>query len=99
MFRNFARVMCNVRAYAMTELKNLLIVESPGKVKTIQKYLGGDFTVKASFGHIRDLGQKGMGIDISNGFKPVYEIPSDKKKIVAELKKLSEQAQTVWLGQ
>lgn len=90
--------MCNVRAYAMTELKNLLIVESPGKVKTIQKYLGGDFTVKASFGHIRDLGQKGMGIDISNGFKPVYEIPSDKKKIVAELKKLSEQAQTVWLA-
>ena len=82
----------------MTELKNLLIVESPGKVKTIQKYLGGDFTVKASFGHIRDLGQKGMGIDISNGFKPVYEIPSDKKKIVAELKKLSEQAQTVWLA-
>ena len=73
-------------------MKNLLIVEAPGKVKTIQKYLGKDFTVKASIGHIRDLGQKGMGIDIQNGFKPEYEVPADKKKVVAELKKLSSEA-------
>ena len=79
-------------------MKNLLIVESPGKVKTIQKYLGNDFTVKASIGHIRDLGQKGMGIDIQNGFKPEYEVPADKKKIVAELKKLSSEADVVWLA-
>lgn len=79
-------------------MKNLLIVESPGKVKTIQKYLGKDFTVKASIGHIRDLGQKGMGIDIKNGFKPEYEVPADKKKVVAELKKLSSEADTVWLA-
>ena len=82
----------------MSELKNLLIVESPGKVKTLQKYLGNDFTVKASIGHIRDLGQKGMGIDIQNGFAPEYEIPADKKKVVAELKKLSDKAETVWLA-
>ena len=79
-------------------MKNLLIVESPGKVKTIQKYLGKDFTVKASIGHIRDLGQKGMGIDIQNGFKPEYEVPADKKKVVAELKKLSSEADIVWLA-
>ena len=79
-------------------MKNLLIVESPGKVKTIQKYLGNDFTVKASIGHIRDLGQKGMGIDIQHGFKPEYEVPADKKKVVAELKKLSSEADVVWLA-
>ena len=79
-------------------MKNLLIVESPGKVKTIQKYLGSDFTVKASIGHIRDLGQKGMGIDIQHGFKPEYEVPADKKKVVAELKKLSSEADVVWLA-
>ena len=79
-------------------MKNLLIVESPGKVKTIQKYLGKDFTVKASIGHIRDLGQKGMGIDIQHGFKPEYEVPADKKKVVAELKKLSSEAEVVWLA-
>ena len=79
-------------------MKNLLIVESPGKVKTIQKYLGSDFTVKASIGHIRDLSQKGMGIDIAGGFRPEYEIPADKKKVVAELKKLADKAETVWLA-
>ena len=79
-------------------MKNLLIVESPGKVKTIQKYLGEDFTVKASIGHIRDLGQKGMGVDINNGFQPKYEVPEDKKKVVAELKKLADKADMVWLA-
>ena len=79
-------------------MKNLLIVESPGKVKTIQKYLGNDYTVKASIGHIRDLGQKGMGVDIQHGFKPEYEVPADKKKIVAELKKLAAEADMVWLA-
>ena len=79
-------------------MKNLLIVESPGKVPTIQKYLGKDFTVKASIGHIRDLGQKGMGVDIQHGFKPEYEVPAEKKKVVAELKKLSSEADVVWLA-
>ena len=79
-------------------MKNLLIVESPGKVQTIQKYLGKDFTVKASVGHIRDLSQKEMGIDIEHGFQPRYEIPEDKKKIVAELKKNASEADMVWLA-
>ena len=65
--------------------KNLVIVESPAKAKTIQKYLGNDFEVKSSFGHIRDLPKKGMGIDLTN-FTPDYEVSADKKKLVTELK-------------
>ena len=65
--------------------KNLVIVESPAKAKTIEKYLGSDFVVKSSFGHIRDLPKKGMSIDKEHGFKPTYEIPADKKKVIAEL--------------
>lgn len=78
--------------------KNLLIVESPAKAKTIEKYLGKDFTVKSSIGHIRDLPEKGIGIDIKNNFTPEYEISPDKKKVVAELKKLAKSAETVWLA-
>ena len=78
--------------------KNLVIVESPGKVKTIQEYLGKEYLVKASIGHIRDLEEHKLSVDIENGFTPEYVIPSDKKKVVAELKKLSQAADTVWLA-
>ncbi len=77
---------------------NLVIVESPGKVKTIQKYLGKDYLVKASIGHIRDLEEHKLGVDVEHGFTPEYVVPAQKKKVVAELKKLSEQACTVWLA-
>ncbi len=78
--------------------ENLVIVESPAKAKTIEKFLGKDYVVKSSFGHIRDLAKKDLGINISEGFKPVYEIPSDKKKVVDELRKLSQKTKTVWLA-
>jgi DNA topoisomerase I len=78
--------------------KNLVIVESPAKAKTIEKFLGKDFTVKSSYGHIRDLPGKNISIDIENDFAPDYVIPDDKKKIVAELRKLSKNAETVWLA-
>jgi DNA topoisomerase I len=78
--------------------KNLVIVESPAKAKTIEKYLGKDFTVKSSFGHIRDLPKKNMGIDIESGkFTPTYEISPDKKKVINELKKESKNKE-VWLA-
>lgn len=78
--------------------ENLVIVESPAKAKTIEKFLGKDFVVKSSFGHIRDLSKKELGINIADGYKPTYEIPSDKKKVVDELTKLSKQVKTVWLA-
>ena len=79
--------------------KNLVIVESPAKAKTIEGYLGKDFLVKSSIGHIRDLPKKGgMAIDIENGFKPKYEVSVDKKQVVAELNKLAKKAETVWLA-
>ncbi len=78
--------------------KNLVIVESPAKAKTIEGYLGKDFIVKSSFGHVRDLASKGIAIDIENNFKPNYEVSSDKKQIVAELKKLAKEAEVVWLA-
>jgi len=77
--------------------KNLVIVESPAKAKTIQKYLGKDFEVKSSFGHIRDLPKKGMGINLED-FTPDYEISADKKKVVADLKAAAKKAETVWLA-
>ena len=80
------------------EGKNLVIVESPGKVGTIQKYLGKDFTVKASKGHIRDLQERKLSVDIEHGFSPEYVIPQDKKKLVADLKKMADKAATVWLA-
>lgn len=78
--------------------KNLVIVESPAKAKTIENYLGKDYVVKSSFGHVRDLVKKGNAIDVDNNFEPKYEVSPDKKKVVAELKKLSKQAQTIWLA-
>ncbi|TDQ11661.1 type I DNA topoisomerase [Pedobacter metabolipauper] len=78
--------------------KNLLIVESPAKAKTIEGYLGKDFLVKSSYGHIRDLVKGDMGIDIANDFAQTYEVPSDKKQVVAELKKLAKEAEMVWLA-
>jgi DNA topoisomerase-1 len=77
--------------------KNLVIVESPAKAKTIEKFLGKDFTVKSSFGHIRDLPKKGLNIDIENGFAPTYEINPDKKKVVSELRAAAKGAE-VWLA-
>lgn len=78
--------------------KNLLIVESPAKAKTIEGYLGKDFLVKSSYGHIRDLVKGDMGIDIENNFSQTYEVPADKRNIVTELKKLAKAADTVWLA-
>lgn len=78
--------------------KNLVIVESPAKAKTIAKYLGKDFTVKSSFGHVRDLPKKGMSVDIANDFTPTYEVSPDKKKTVAELRKAAKEAEVVWLA-
>lgn len=78
--------------------KNLVIVESPAKAKTIEGFLGKDFTVKSSFGHIRDLVKKGFGVDIENNFTPTYEVQPDKERVIAELKKLSKGADMVWLA-
>jgi DNA topoisomerase-1 len=78
--------------------KNLLIVESPAKAKTIGKYLGKDFEVRSSFGHIRDLDKEGMGIDIDNGFTPHYSVSPDKKKVVSELKSQAKKVDEVWLA-
>ena len=78
--------------------KNLVIVESPAKAKTIEKFLGADYKVMSSFGHIRDLADKGIGIDFENNYKPNYIVSSDKKKVVAELKKATKEAETVWLA-
>ena len=78
--------------------ENLVIVESPAKAKTIEKFLGKGYVVKSSFGHIRDLSKKELGIDIQNDFTPHYEISPDKKKTVAELEKLAKEAGTVWLA-
>ena len=77
---------------------NLVIVESPAKAKTIEKFLGSGYKVLSSYGHIRDLKQKAFSIDVENDFKPIYEIPEDKKKIVAELKAEAKKADMVWLA-
>ena len=82
----------------MKEGKNLVIVESPAKAGTIQKYLGNDYVVKSSFGHIRDLQDNELSIEVQKGFAPQYVIPSDKKKVVSELKKAAEEASIVWLA-
>lgn len=78
--------------------KNLVIVESPAKAKTIEKYLGKDYKVMASQGHIRDLHKSDFSIDVEHGFRPIYEIPEDKKRCVADLKKATKEAQMVWLA-
>ena len=77
---------------------NLVIVESPAKAKTIQKYLGKEYTVKSSFGHIRDLQDKKLSVDVADGFKPEYVVPASKKKVVSELKKAADNANLVWLA-
>ncbi len=79
-------------------VKNLVIVESPAKAKTIEKFLGKDYVVKSSFGHVRDLEKKNFGIDIENNYAPQYKVPTDKKKLVSELKQLADQAEMVWLA-
>ena len=78
--------------------KNLVIVESPAKAKTIEGYLGKEFTVRSSYGHVRDLPKSDLAIDVVNDFEPVYEISADKKKLVGELKKLAKTADMVWLA-
>lgn len=78
--------------------KNLVIVESPAKAKTIEGYLGKDFVVKSSYGHVRDLAKKGLAIDIENNFKPDYAVSADKKQVITDLKKLVKEASTVWLA-
>ena len=78
--------------------KNLLIVESPAKAKTIEKILGSDFEVKSCYGHIRDLEKDEMGIDVKKGFKPRYKVPEEKEKVVKELKQLAKKSEEVWLA-
>ena len=78
--------------------KNLVIVESPAKAKTIEKFLGDDYKVLSSYGHIRDLKKKEFSIDVANGYQPTYEIPEDKKKLVKELKSEAKKADMVWLA-
>ena len=79
-------------------IKNLVIVESPAKAKTIESFLGKDFKVVSSYGHIRDLVKKDNGVEVENNFKPIYQIPAEKKQVVKELKKLAKEAETVWLA-
>ena len=79
-------------------IKYLVIVESPAKAKTIAGYLGEEFVVVSSYGHVRDLAESDLSVDVDNGFAPHYEIPPDKKQVVAELRKLAAQAETVWLA-
>ncbi len=79
-------------------VKNLVIVESPAKAKTIEGYLGKDFTVKSCFGHVRDLPKSNSAIDIENGFQPTYEIPKEKKEVIRELMKSAKSAEVIWLA-
>jgi DNA topoisomerase-1 len=79
-------------------IKNLVIVESPAKAKTIERFLGKEFVVRSSFGHVMDLSKKGLGVDIEKGFQPIYEISQEKKKVVAELKKIAKDAEIIWLA-
>ncbi|MDE7442934.1 MAG: DNA topoisomerase I, partial [Muribaculaceae bacterium] len=79
-------------------LKNLVIVESPAKAKTIEKFLGNDYKVMSSYGHIRDLRKKNFSIEVDRNFDPIYEIPDDKKELVQSLKAAAKEAQTVWLA-
>ncbi|AII54207.1 MULTISPECIES: type I DNA topoisomerase [Hymenobacter] len=79
-------------------VKNLVIVESPAKAKTIEGYLGKDFVVKSSFGHVRDLPKDNNAIDVANNFKPTYVVSADKREIISQLKKLAKEAETVWLA-
>jgi DNA topoisomerase-1 len=88
----FATIQTNYMA------KNLVIVESPAKAKTIEGYLGKDYVVKSSIGHIRDLPKKDMAVNPANNFEVVYEISADKKETIKELKKLADKAELIWLA-
>lgn len=88
----------NTYLYQYDMLKNLVIVESPAKAKTIEKFLGNDYKVMSSYGHIRDLKKHSFSIDVDNSFEPIYEIPDDKKNLVSELRRAAKEAQTVWLA-
>ena len=79
-------------------VKNLVIVESPAKAKTIEGYLGQDFVVRSSYGHVRDLPKDNNAVDIANGFKPTYVVDADKRELISQLKKLAKEAETVWLA-
>jgi DNA topoisomerase I len=79
-------------------VKNLVIVESPAKAKTIEKFLGKDYTVKSCFGHVRDLAEGDLSVDVKDKFKPKYVVPDEKKKVVSELKKLAKEAEIIWLA-
>jgi DNA topoisomerase-1 len=79
-------------------IKNLVIVESPAKAKTIERFLGKDFTVRSSFGHVMDLSKKDLGVDIEKGYAPQYIVSTDKKKIVDDLKKIAKEAEVIWLA-
>jgi DNA topoisomerase-1 len=79
-------------------IENLVIVESPAKAKTIEKFLGKDFRVVSSFGHIRDLSKKNLGIDIKNNFEPDYEVPKEKTKVVSELRKAAADSKNIWIA-
>ena len=87
-----------VHTYIYSMGKNLVIVESPAKAKTIEGFLGKDFIVKSSFGHVRDLVKKGYGVDVDNNFTPTYEVQPDKQRVIADLMKLSKDADMVWLA-
>ncbi|MCD6067019.1 MAG: topoisomerase [Bacteroidetes bacterium] len=87
-----------VHTYIYSMGKNLVIVESPAKAKTIEGFLGKDFIVKSSFGHVRDLVKKGYGVDVENNFTPTYEVQPDKQRVIADLMKLSKDADMVWLA-
>ncbi len=86
------------KATIMSTPTNLVIVESPAKAKTIEKFLGADFRVMSSYGHIRDLKKKSFSIDVEKGFEPIYEIPDDKKQLVTDLKTAAKKASVVWLA-
>ena len=90
--------MCPSRIIREVMGENLVIVESPAKAKTIEKFLGSGFTVKSSFGHIRDLPSNSLSVDIANGYEPQYNVSEDKKKVVSELKALAKKADIVWLA-
>ena len=79
-------------------MKNLIIVESPAKAKTIEKFLGKDYKVMSSFGHIRDLRKKDFSIDFNSNYMPVYEIPAEKRELVKQLKSAASEADMVWLA-
>ena len=87
---------CDSKKYEMA--KNLVIVESPAKAKTIEKFLGSEYQVESSYGHIADLPSKEIGVDVENGFKPKYEVSADKKALVTKLKGLAKNAEMVWLA-